>query len=651
MGKRGVPAGLQDALDLTYNFNITFENGTNGSDDDDFTAEERIILRIIHQLTSRTTAWKDLLTGFRNEESRGQLSFTSFFEWLAGLTGCDVSEVSILLCIDAVQSAGKLDYTAQVMDESSPLRQVIATAAALMCDNGRKDRAPFCFVCLSATTEAVLSRLPSSRISKDVIRLTPINGKSIFAFNDNLPNLWNILYDMGGHPRALEYLYKALLNHNKTELGWDVEHTPRKTIKINGVPEHWKPQATMDSIALAISNYYLSALTDAKEVLRHVFVGTPVADSQTIPIRREVVSANGESETAYEKVPVSRITAAGFVTCREGRLHAPFVFVDTVFYQDRDFGEFFDEYYRLMAIATARHITGDNVCDAAELEVARHFLLKLRMLAVGPARSTHTVDFADLITGALRNPAWKTPQVKIAVPEWGVKELRTKVFTKSFAFSGLSKIGMSQKTISLMERGPNDSYKQMTLGNLTSCIAVNGAKAAAGDIYIFMKVPRNEERPLLNKGLRKVFGSRSPNSHIDREGWEWAVLGISVKVTPSTPRTIELVRTEMSKAIKTKKAGRTRLFLEVAYADTNVKPSELPIGCALVSATEMDAFFGLRSRLFEAVDSVRKAPPKPDNDEGEEGTTVTRSGASSGKRMAQAGAKGSAYSDQETSEV
>ena len=539
---------LQSRMQNALRFHITFENGTPGMrdfslfDNDEAGAARRIGLRMVHQLLP-SVRFNDLIKAVRSGAlPSDELDPLTLLRRLANRQGYSVGDLTVIFCVDAVQSAGDADYGAQVKTKTSPMRLVVAALSSMVLESGNPAN-PFCVVCVSATADEAFTKWPSSATKKEHLPLRRLDPSKIFAGTavDSDLRLRTVIDDMGGHPRALEKLFQVLVRFGAGAAGGT------RCVVIDVLDEGWDPLQVMNGVGDELLQSYSRSFEWGKPLLERVFLGGTVLATDSIQI-------------GTQSVYVQDIVGGGLVfhDALTNRLSAPFVFLFTVLRSDPKFQRYLQQLYIAVARSNIEVLTGDDLADEFERQVAMFWHVKTQFF------SGRTMSWKELHQGARFNSAWDQ-RVTIAPAPLGVVKLQTKIETnKGITFTqGITK-------------NPDKVVKTTTHGltvkrrDLEKYVVVSANKASAADIYARVDV----------KTENKLFG-------------------ISCKMTPNTKRTIEDFMSERAKAVDTS-AAAGELFMELALADYDAfADNKLPKRCGLVTREEFKYYFGpFASRLF-----------------------------------------------------
>jgi hypothetical protein len=533
---------MQNAL----RFHITFENGTPGIrdislfDNDEAGAARRIGLRMVHQLLP-AVSFNDLIEDVKSGAlSSGDLDPSRLLRGLANHQGCTVEDLTVIFCVDAVQSAGDADYGSQIEKKTSPMRLVVAALSSMVLESGNPAK-PFCIVCVSATADEAFTKWPSSATKKAHLPLRRLDASKIFvgpAVNSDL-RLRTVIDDMGGHPRALEKLFQVLVH-----FGADASGDTLRVV-VDDLDKGWDPLRVMNGVGDELLQSYSRSFEWGKPLLECVFVGGTILTTDSIQI-------------GTRSVNVQDIVGGGlvFYDALTNRLSAPFIFLFTVLRSDPKFQRYLQQLYVAVARANLEVLTGDDLADEFERQVALSWHVKTQFL------SGRTMSWKELHRGARFNPAWDQ-HVTIVPAPLGVVKLKSKIETnKGITFTE----GIAGKPNELV----NTTTRGLTLKrrDLEKYVVVSANKASAADIY----------------------------ARVDTEN---KLFGISCKMTPNTKRTLDDFMRERAKAVNTN-AAAGELFVELALADyTAFADNKLPQRCGLVTRAEFKDYFGpFASRLF-----------------------------------------------------
>ena len=536
---------MQNAL----RFHISFENGTTGLsdcslfDNDEFGASQRIGLRMVHQLLP-TVMFEDLIKAVKNGAlSPDELDPLKLLKRLASHQSCMVGDLTVIFCVDAVQSAGgDVDYGEQVKTKTSPMRLVVAALNSMVLKSGN-EKNPFCVVCVSATADEAFTKWPSSATKKIHLPLCRLDPSEIFkgvAVNQDL-RLRTVIDDMGGHPRALEKLFQVLV---KTEAG---SADDKRCMNIDVLTDGWDPLLVMSSVGEQLMQSYSRSFDWGKPLLECVFLGVKVLTTDSIKI-------------GTRSVYVQDILGGGLVfhDALTSRLSAPFIFLFTVLYRDPRFQRYLQHLYITVTQVNIERLTGDNLSDEFERQVAIFWHVKTQFF------SGSSMSWKKLHSGARFNPNWDQKVTIVPAPE-GIVKLQSKIETnKGITFTeGINTY-------------PDMDVKTTTHGltlkrrDLKKYVVISANKASAADIYARVNV----------EGEKKLFG-------------------ISCKMTPNTLRTFDNFVSERAKAVDTN-AAAGELFMELALANYDpFADDDIPEHCGLVTRDEFKDYFGpFASRLF-----------------------------------------------------
>ena len=536
---------MQNAL----RFHISFENGTTGLsdcslfDNDEFGASQRIGLRMVHQLLP-TVMFEDLIKAVKNGAlSPDELDPLKLLKRLASHQSCMVGDLTVIFCVDAVQSAGgDVDYGEQVKTKTSPMRLVVAALNSMVLKSGN-EKNPFCVVCVSATADEAFTKWPSSATKKIHLPLCRLDPSEIFkgvAVNQDL-RLRTVIDDMGGHPRALEKLFQVLV---KTEAG---SADDKRCMNIDVLTDGWDPLLVMSSVGEQLMQSYSRSFDWGKPLLECVFLGVKVLTTDSIKI-------------GTRSVYVQDILGGGLVfhDALTSRLSAPFIFLFTVLYRDPRFQRYLQHLYIAVTQVNIERLTGDNLSDEFERQVAIFWHVKTQFF------SGSSMSWKKLHSGARFNPNWDQKVTIVPAPE-GIVKLQSKIETnKGITFTeGINTY-------------PDMDVKTTTHGltlkrrDLKKYVVISANKASAADIYARVNV----------EGEKKLFG-------------------ISCKMTPNTLRTFDNFVSERAKAVDTN-AAAGELFMELALANYDpFADDDIPEHCGLVTRDEFKDYFGpFASRLF-----------------------------------------------------
>lgn len=531
---------MQNAL----RFHISFENGTTGLsdcslfDNDEFGASQRIGLRMVHQLLP-TVTFEDLIKAVKNGAlSPDELDPLTLLKLLTNHQKCTVGDLTVIFCVDAVQSAGgDVDYGEQVKTKTSPMRLVVAALNSMVLKSGN-EKNPFCVVCVSATADEAFTKWASSATKKIHLPLCRLDPSEIFkgvAVNQDL-RLRTVIDDMGGHPRALEKLFQVLV---KTEAG---SADDKRCMNIDDLTDGWDPLFVMSSVGEQLMQSYSRSFDWGKPLLECVFLGVKVLTTDSINI-------------GTRSVYIQDILGGGLVfhDALTSRLSAPFIFLFTVLYKDPRFQRYLQQLYIAVTQVNIERLTGDDLSDEFERQVAIFWYVRTQFFR------GQTMSWKELHSGARFNPTWDQKVTIVPAPE-GVVKLRTKIQTNRGTFT------------EAITKSPNMDVLTTTHGltlkqrDLENYVVVSANKASAADIYARVDVDN------------KLFG-------------------ISCKMTPNTRRTFDHFMLERAKAVNTD-AGE--FFMELALADYEpFADTRLPHRCGLVTRDEFKDYFGpFASRLF-----------------------------------------------------
>jgi len=551
-------------------FHVTFENGTGGQLDPPGTpfpdsatgASQRVGLRIAHQLLPDKSIKSLIRAATRGDIPGDDLDPENLFRRLATAEACDVADLTIILCVDAVHEAGGKPYGAQIGDRSSPMRRVVSALSSLLRSSG-KSANPFCFVCLSATSDEAFNPLPFTGTEKVTIVPPPVDPSRIFkggpAESDG--RLRTVIADMDGHPRALEYLFGVLVDqrdgHGGVSRSLEASVDDRRSITISNILQEWDPLSTVQEVVRRIKGKYDQSIRAGESLLEAVFLGLPIQPDASIRVG------------ATDKF-IQDIVGGGLIRYNTSTmlLSVPFVLLIAVLGAKPEYRDFFRDLYTYIDKSECEHVTGHSVCDAFEKQVALLWHLKTRLF------EGKTMLWTELHPGAMFNPEWVRKNVRVTVKPapLGVVKLKSKLGEKESL--AVEQIMLSkQKTVTLMRRsGERDEFDKISYADLPKYLVVNGDQASAADVYAWV-----EE---VSAGLR--------------------LFGTSCKVTPSTKRDIEKYLGELRKA----NGDADGFFMEVAYASSTIVAADLPERCGFVGKNEFATFFGpFASRLVLLVDS------------------------------------------------
>ena len=346
---------------------------------------------------------------------------------------------------------------------------------------------------------------------------------------------------MGGHPRALEKLFQVLAE-SKIGVADDT-----RGVRIDNLDDAWDPLCVMYGVGDELMKSYSRSLEWGKPLLERVFLGGTVLPTDSIQIG---------SQSVY----VQDILGFGLVfhDARSNRLSAPFIFLFTVLRSDPKFQRYLQQLYIAVAQANIEKLTGDDLADEFERQVAVFWHVKTQFF------SDQKLSWKELHSGARFNPNWDQ-QVTIVPAPLGVVKLRTKIETnKGITFSKGCRM--------YLDKVVETTTHELTLKrrDLEKYVVVSANKASAADIYARVNV----------KGKKKVFG-------------------ISCKMNPNTSRSLDDFLRERDKAVDTS-AAAGELFMELALADYNAFANDdIPERCGLVTREEFESYFGpFASRLF-----------------------------------------------------
>jgi len=535
---------MQNAL----RFHISFENGTTGLsdcslfDNDESGASQRIGLRMVHQLLP-TVMFEDLIKAVKNGAlSPDELDPLTLLKRLASHQKCMVGDLTVIFCVDAVQSAGgDVDYGEQVKTKTSPMRLVVAALNSMVLKSGN-EKNPFCVVCVSATADEAFTKWPSSATKKIHLPLCRLDPSEIFkgvAVNQDL-RLRTVIDDMGGHPRALEKLFQVLV---KTEAG---SADDKRCMNIDDLTDGWDPLLVMSSVGEQLMQSYSRSFDWGKPLLECVFLGVKVLTTDSIRI-------------GTRSVYIQDILGGGLVfhDALTSRLSAPFIFLFTVLYKDPRFQRYLQQLYIAVTHVNIERLTGDDLSDEFERQVAIFWYVKTQFFR------GQTMSWKELHSGARFNPNWDQKVTIVPAPK-GIVKLQSKIETKGITFTeGINTY--SDKDVQTTTHGPTLKRR-----DLEKYVVISANKASAADIYARVNV----------EGEKKLFG-------------------ISCKMTPNTLRTFDNFVSERAKAVDTN-AAAGELFMELALANYDqFADDDIPEHCGLVTRDEFKDYFGpFASRLF-----------------------------------------------------
>ncbi|KAI9994778.1 hypothetical protein PInf_011609 [Phytophthora infestans] len=200
---QGDPA-MKQLLRNAYTFKITFENETT---DNYGLSDPRKMMgtRMLYQLQD-SVDWATFCGNAAN-----QVFPAGVLSKLSTITGTDPSQMCVILCVDSLQ---KLQH------EPGSKRSEFYTAFALLCGLVNASKCWLIVICAATITQPVDEFLAVSPQWREMLQTTSlerpkINGRDVFdTFNDGNEALTQLLVDdMGGHGRALEELFKVMLQN------------------------------------------------------------------------------------------------------------------------------------------------------------------------------------------------------------------------------------------------------------------------------------------------------------------------------------------------------------------------------------------------------------------------------------------------------
>ncbi|KAI9994926.1 hypothetical protein PInf_011773 [Phytophthora infestans] len=198
---QGDPA-MKQLLRNAYNFKITFENGTT-KPGNFIDPGQAIGTRMLYQLQD-SVVWDEFMLDHANHVVPAQV-----LSKLSAITGTDPSQMCVILCVDSLQ---KLPH------EAGSKRSEFYTAFASLCDLVNASKCLLIVICAATIYQPVDEFLAASPQWREMLQTTSlerpkIDGRDVFdAFNNGNKTLTQLLVDdMGGHGRALEELFKVML--------------------------------------------------------------------------------------------------------------------------------------------------------------------------------------------------------------------------------------------------------------------------------------------------------------------------------------------------------------------------------------------------------------------------------------------------------
>ncbi|KAJ8550531.1 hypothetical protein ON010_g10539 [Phytophthora cinnamomi] len=195
-------------MQKVYIFHVTFENGTaaQGSLINPDCPDYDISYRMLYQLTKdRRTDWPAFCADVKRRYGHLPLSIGTVIQLLADLEMTDITNMTVVLCLDGLQKL--LNNDPRELD----LYAVLASVCYVM--NASKAFS----VCVCAATvqnpvDAALSDSPQKR----VFLVPPVITDDVLGASTRLER--QLVEDMGGHGRALEILRYVLDKYSQTQL-------------------------------------------------------------------------------------------------------------------------------------------------------------------------------------------------------------------------------------------------------------------------------------------------------------------------------------------------------------------------------------------------------------------------------------------------